>query len=154
RRCAAAAIDSPRRADRSMSPIWRQGLLAPLVLAVLALVTWPVAGVVAALVVFAVGALALLAWHLFQLDSLERWAAGPLEKPVPEGRGTWELAYAALHQRVRLRSARQRDLRLALDRFVSGAEALPDGVVVLDADDRIQWANPLAQTHLGIDLHQ
>jgi two-component system phosphate regulon sensor histidine kinase PhoR len=137
-----------------MSPIWRQGLLAPLVLAVVALLTWPIAGVVAALVVFAVGALALLAWHLVQLDALTRWAAGPLETPVPEGRGTWEVAYAALHHRVRLRSARQRDLRLALDRFVSGAEALPDGIVLLDGDDRIQWANPLAQTHLGIGLHQ
>jgi two-component system phosphate regulon sensor histidine kinase PhoR len=55
---------------------------------------------------------------------------------------------------VRLRSARQRDLRLALDRFVSGAEALPEGVVVLDVANRIQWANPRAETHLGVDLKQ
>jgi two-component system phosphate regulon sensor histidine kinase PhoR len=53
---------------------------------------------------------------------------------------------------VRLRSARQRDLRLALERFVSGAEALPEGVVVLDRANRIQWANPRAGVHLGIDL--
>jgi two-component system phosphate regulon sensor histidine kinase PhoR len=108
--------------------------------------------VVAALAVFAVGVLALLGWHLYQLDVLERWASGPLEASVPEGRGTWAIAYAALYHRVRMRSARQRDLRLALDRFVSGAEALPDGVVVLDASDRIQWTNPRAQKHLGIDL--
>ena len=73
---------------------------------------------------------------------------------MPEGRGIWALAYTALYRRVRLRSARQRDLRLALERFVSGAEALPEGVVVLDANDRIQWANPRAQAHLGIDLRQ
>jgi two-component system phosphate regulon sensor histidine kinase PhoR len=35
---------------------------------------------------------------------------------------------------------------------VSGAEALPEGVVVLDAANRIQWANPRAQLHLGIEL--
>ena len=137
-----------------MSPIWRRGLLAPLGLAVLALLTWPIAGGLAALAVFGVGALGIIAWHLFQLDTLARWASGPLEAPVPEGRGSWAAAYGALHHRVRMRSARQRDLRLVLDRFVSGAEALPDGVVVLDAGDRIQWANPRAQTHLGIDMRQ
>ncbi len=98
------------------------------------------------------GSVAILAWHLWQLDALARWAGGELEDPVPEGRGTWTLAYAALYRRVRLRSARQRDLRLALDRFVSGAEALPEGVVVLDAVNRIQWANPRAQAHLGLEL--
>jgi two-component system phosphate regulon sensor histidine kinase PhoR len=135
-----------------MSPILLRGLLAPLAVVAVSLLVWPLAGVVAALVVLAIGALAVLGWHLYQLDALGRWASGPLETPVPEGQGTWALAYGALYRRVRLRSALQRDLRLALDRFVSGAEALPDGVVVLDGADRIQWANPRAQTHLGIDL--
>ena len=135
-----------------MSPILQRGLLAPLAVGALALLAWPLAGGAAALTVLALGALALLGWHLYQLDALARWAGGPLDTSVPEGRGTWALAYAALYRRVRLRSALQRDLRLALDRFVSGAEALPDGVVVLDKADRIQWANPRAQLHLGIDL--
>jgi two-component system phosphate regulon sensor histidine kinase PhoR len=137
-----------------VSPIWRRGLVAPLAVALLALAVWPIAGGAAALAVLAIGAIALVIWHLVQLDALARWAGGPLEEPVPEGRGTWAVAYAALYRRVRLRSARQRDLRLALDRFVSGAEALPEGVVVLDAANRIQWANPRAETHLGVDLRQ
>ena len=118
----------------------------------LALAVGVVEGVAAALAVTAVGALAIIAWNLLQLSALARWASGPVEVAVPEGRGTWALAYAALYHRVRLRSARQRDLRLALDRFVSGATALPEGVVVLDADDRIEWANPRAEAHLGLDL--
>jgi two-component system phosphate regulon sensor histidine kinase PhoR len=138
----------------TVSPIWRRGLIAPLAVALLALAVWPIAGGAAALGVLALGAIALVIWHLVQLDALARWAGGPLEEPVPEGRGTWAIAYAALYRRVRLRSARQRDLRLALDRFVSGAEALPEGVVVLDAANRMQWANPRAETHLGVDLRQ
>jgi two-component system, OmpR family, phosphate regulon sensor histidine kinase PhoR len=137
-----------------MSPIWFRGLVAPVVVAVLTGLAWFFAGTGAALAVLAVGALAIIGWHLAQLSGLVRWAAGPFEAPVPEGRGTWGLAYAALYRRVRVRSARQRDLRLALDRFVSGAEALPEGVVVLGANDRIQWANPRAEAHLGIDLAQ
>ena len=137
-----------------MTPIWRRGLVAPLVVGLAALLAWPLAGGSVALAVLAVGALAIILWHLAQLDALARWASGALEAPVPEGRGTWAVAYSTLYRRVRLRSARQRDLRLALDRFVSGAEALPEGVVVLDAANRIQWANPRAQTHLGIELRQ
>jgi two-component system, OmpR family, phosphate regulon sensor histidine kinase PhoR len=135
-----------------VNPIWLRGLVAPVLVMALALAVGVVDGVAAALAVIAVGALAIIAWNLFQLDALARWASGPVEVPVPEGRGTWALAYAALYHRVRLRSARQRDLRLALDRFVSGARALPEGVVVLDADDRIEWANPRAEAHLGLDL--
>jgi two-component system phosphate regulon sensor histidine kinase PhoR len=137
-----------------MSPIWVRGLVIPGMVAVLTGLGWLLGGVGAAFAVLAVGALAVIGWHLLQLAGLVRWAAGPFETPVPEGRGTWALAYAALYRRVRLRNARQRDLRLALERFVSGAEALPEGVVVLDANDRIQWANPRAEAHLGIDLAQ
>jgi len=135
-----------------VSRIWLRGLIVPLVVAAVALLGWVLAGAVVALALLAVGMLGVAAWHIVQLDALARWAASPLEEAVPEGRGTWAIAYAALYRRVRLRSARQRDLRLALDRFVSGAEALPEGVVVLDGANRIQWANPRALVHLGIDL--
>jgi two-component system phosphate regulon sensor histidine kinase PhoR len=42
-------------------------------------------------------------------------------------------------------------LRLALERFESGAEAMPEGVIVLDGHNRIEWANSRAGRHLGID---
>src|SRR6202521_3024066 len=135
-----------------MNLIWLRGLAAPAMIMVLALAVGLIDGVTAALTVVTVGTLAIIGWHLLQLDALARWASGPIEVPLPEGRGTWALAYAALYHRVRLRSARQRDLRLALDRFVSGARALPEGVVVLGASDRIEWANPRAEAHLGLDL--
>ena len=135
-----------------MSLVWRRGLLAPLAVVAAALVAWPVAGALAALALLSAGLLVVVIWHVRALNALTRWAGGALEEPVPEGRGTWALAYTALYRRVGLRSARQRDLRLALDRFVSGAEALPEGVVLLDGANRIRWANPRAQVHLGVDL--
>ena len=137
-----------------MTPLWLRGLAAPLLIAALSAIAWLAVGLHGAFVVAVSGLLANIAWHLWQVHSLTQWAAGPIDTPVPEGRGIWALAYAALYRRVRLRSARQRDLRLALDRFVSGAEALPEGVVVLDANDRIQWANPRAEAHLGIDVRR
>ncbi|HKE38597.1 MAG TPA: phosphate regulon sensor histidine kinase PhoR [Casimicrobiaceae bacterium] len=135
-----------------MSSIWWRGLIAPAAVAAFAILIGMLQGMTGALVVVALGSLAILGWHLWQVAVLTRWAGGDVDAPVPEGRGVWTLAYAALYRRVRLRSARQRDLRLALDRFVSGAEALPEGVVVLDRSDRVEWANPRAKAHLGLDL--
>ncbi len=141
-------------AQAPMTPLWLRGLAVPMLVGVLSATAWLASGIVAGFVIMAAGLLATIGWHLWQLHKLAEWAAGPIDASVPEGRGTWTIAYAALYRRVRERSARQRDLRLALDRFVSGAEALPEGVVVLDANDRIRWANPRAQAHLGIDLRQ
>jgi two-component system phosphate regulon sensor histidine kinase PhoR len=135
-----------------MKAILLRALVLPGALALLSILTGVIWGVAAALGVAVAGLAAILGWHFYQLGALERWAGGPVDAPVPEGRGAWGLAYDALYRRVRLRSARQRDLRLALDRFVSGAEALPEGIVVLDANNRIAWANPCSRQHFGLDL--
>jgi two-component system phosphate regulon sensor histidine kinase PhoR len=134
-----------------MSPVWLSGVVALALVALAGLVAGLSGGVGAACAVIAVGAIVVIGWHLFQLDRLLRWAAGPIDAQVPEGRGAWGRAFTALYRRMRLRSARQRDLRLALERFESGAEAMPEGVVVLDGTNRIQWANARAERHLGID---
>ncbi len=134
-----------------MSPVWLSGLAALALFALVALVAGLSGGAGAAVGVLAIGAMLVIGWHLYQLARLLRWAMGPIDAPVPEGRGAWGLAFTALYRRTRLRSARQRDLRLALERFESGAEAMPEGVVVLDANNRIEWANSRAERHLGID---
>jgi two-component system phosphate regulon sensor histidine kinase PhoR len=134
-----------------MSPVWLSGLAALALVALAALVVGLSAGIAAACGVLALGAGLAVGWHLKQLDRLLRWAAGPVDAQVPEGLGAWGQVFSALYRRMRLRSARQRDLRLALDRFESGAEAMPEGVVVLDGNNRIEWANARAERHLGID---
>ena len=52
---------------------------------------------------------------------------------------------------MRTRVAYQRDLAHTIERFQSAAEAIPDGMVVLDATNRIKWANVRAHAHLGLD---
>src|ERR1700736_3456129 len=121
-----------------MKAILPRALILPGALALLSVLTGVIWGIASALAVAVAGLTAILGWHFHQLGALERWASGPVDAPVPEGRGVWGLAYDALYRRVRLRSARQRDLRLALDRFVSGAEALPEGVVGRDATDTLE----------------
>ena len=66
---------------------------------------------------------------------------------MPEGRGTWaETFFDAASPDAACAQAMQRDLRHVIERFRKAAEAIPDGVVVLDARNRIEWANPRAQS--------
>jgi len=39
-------------------------------------------------------------------------------------------------------------------RFRAAAQALPDGVVILDRDNHIEWANATARRHLGVDARR
>jgi two-component system phosphate regulon sensor histidine kinase PhoR len=135
-----------------MTPIVRQGLIAPAIVACAAAVCGAVAGTGAALAVLAIGAAAIIGFHLWHLQQLGRWAASPLDGDVPEGRGEWATVFAAIHRGTRVRTAYERDLRQVIERFQQAAAAIPDGVVVLDAAGRIAWANPRALAQLGLDL--
>jgi two-component system phosphate regulon sensor histidine kinase PhoR len=135
-----------------LTPIVRQGLVAPVLVAAAAFASWAVAGFAAALVVLALGAGAIIAFHLWHLQQIAEWARSPLDADVPEGRAEWATAFAAIHRRTRVHRAYARDLRHVIERFQQAAAALPDGVVVLDAAGRIEWANPRALAQLGLDL--
>jgi len=135
-----------------MHPIIRQGLIAPGGVAAAAIVAWVVLGTGSALVVASIGAAAVIGFHLWQLARISDWAASALDSDVPEGRGVWAQLLAAIYRRVRIRTAYERDLRQIIDRFQQASAAIPDGIVVLDAGNRIDWANPRALAQLGLDL--
>lgn len=127
-------------------------LAAPLAVALATLVAWGAWSAEVALGVLALGAGGIVAFHLWNQALVRHWASGPLAAPVPEGRGSWRDVFTAIHKRVQARLAHQRDLRFTLNRFRRAAEAIPDGVIVLDAQNAIDWANPRACEQLGLDL--
>ncbi|MEP7063831.1 MAG: phosphate regulon sensor histidine kinase PhoR [Betaproteobacteria bacterium] len=129
---------------------WIAGLAAPAGVVVLALVAGLAFGAIPAFAVLALGLTGVIAWHLRNLARLMRWATSELDAPVPEGSGAWGALYSKIHRRVRARSAVQRDLAHTIARFQSAAEAVPDGMVVLDAQNRIRWANRRAQQQLAV----
>jgi two-component system phosphate regulon sensor histidine kinase PhoR len=134
-----------------MKPAYRKGLVAPAIAGAVTLLALPVAGPYWALGVLAASALGIIVFHLHHIQLVTDWAAGSLDDPVPAGRGTWADAFSAIYRRVRLRRAHQRDLRQVIDRFRHAAEAMPDGVLLLDAGNRIEWSNARAAALLGLD---
>ncbi len=136
----------------NVSPVVVAGVGAPVAVAVLAaLVVW-LLGAAWGLATLTVGLGAVVGVHLWQIFRLARWADAALDAPVPEAIGAWGIAYSALYRRARTRTLNHRDLATTIGRFRSAVEALPDGMVILDAANRVEWANARAQAHLGLDL--
>ncbi len=97
-------------------------------------------------------ALALIALRdTLRAHHLIDWLRGSQDGDAPRARGLWgELGY-----RVE-RALRGRDRALSLERerltqFLSGIEASPNGVMLLDAADQIDWCNSVAAQHFGLD---
>jgi two-component system phosphate regulon sensor histidine kinase PhoR len=99
----------------------------------------------------AAGLLGHLFWHTRHLARLQRWLANPLPGQVPEGAGIWDEVLAALHRLERDAAKRERGLVDALARMRRAVQALPDGVVVLDGANRIEWCNRTAERQLMLD---
>jgi two-component system phosphate regulon sensor histidine kinase PhoR len=135
-----------------LNPLLAKVLVAPLVVAVVAFLAWLLWSAEVALALVAIGAAAIIGYHVYYLMQLERWAAGPIAGVVPEGRGVWRTVFSAMHRRSRTRTAHERDLVDTLERFRSAADAIPDGMIVLNPGNRIGWANRRAQVHFGFDL--
>jgi two-component system phosphate regulon sensor histidine kinase PhoR len=129
-----------------------RGLRAPVIVAVTTLIAGLAGGIDAAFVALALGAAAIIAFHLWQLHRLDAWARDAGDTDVPEGRGVFAAPFAAIYRHMRVRNAYERELRHVVDRFRQAASAMPDGIVVLDAAHRIDWANARALTQFELDL--
>jgi two-component system phosphate regulon sensor histidine kinase PhoR len=99
-------------------------------------------------------ALALLLfvlWDAVPALRFMRWLRGPMEGAAPRDPRFWgELAYR-VERALRLRDKQVAAERQRLAQFLSAIEASPNGVVLLDARDQIEWLNSVAADHLGID---
>jgi two-component system phosphate regulon sensor histidine kinase PhoR len=100
---------------------------------------------------FALASLGILFWHTRHLARLGRWLAHPLPGAVPEGQGIWEEVLAALHRLERETARREESLADGLARMRRAVQALPDGVVILDSANRIEWFNRTAEAQLQLD---
>jgi two-component system phosphate regulon sensor histidine kinase PhoR len=88
--------------------------------------------------------------QLWLVQRLIRWTACPLGTPTPSGSGAWGAVFDALHRRSRLASVEREQATQELARFRRAAEALPDGVIILDGRRTIEWMNLQAEACLGL----
>nr|DAI86741.1 MAG TPA: phosphate regulon sensor protein [Caudoviricetes sp.] len=92
----------------------------------------------------------LLVWHFWNLLQLSWWLWVDRSMTPPPGHGSWEPLLYGLHQMQMRNKKRRRELGSLIKRFRSGAESLPDAVVLTTAEGMIFWCNGLAQQLLGL----
>lgn len=79
------------------------------------------------------------------------WLRGSQEGDAPRDAGLWgELGYR-VERAIRSREHAAAVERERLAQFLSAIEASPNGVMLLDAGDQIDWCNSLAADHFGLD---
>lgn len=130
--------------------VWARTILALSVTALLAFVVNAFFGPGWALALASVGVLLVLRHHLSNISLLLRWLRDPT-RPVPDGSGVWEVVSSSLYRMVRTNNAEREALTQALARFRSAGTAMPDGVVILDENNHIEWCNPIAEQFFDVD---
>ena len=94
---------------------------------------------------------AILAIQFRQRQRLRQWLRNPEQADLPDGLGAWRDIFLSLHRWRKEEHRGQQALQSELERFRQATQALPDGVVLLDADGRIEWLNETACRQFSLD---
>jgi two-component system phosphate regulon sensor histidine kinase PhoR len=87
-----------------------------------------------------------------RLSVLSAWLDAPESAESPDARGAWGEVFLKLSRRFRHNAHRLDNVEGALASFRNAMDAVPDGLVIVDAHHQIQWSNRAAAVHLGIHL--
>ncbi|WP_148716969.1 phosphate regulon sensor histidine kinase PhoR [Chitinolyticbacter meiyuanensis] len=131
--------------------LWLRSIIYYLAITLISLFVGGIAGAESGLTLACVLLGLSVCFHLYNLGRLYRWMQHPRVDNVPTSFLLWQDVFDKLYEQVRNQRKNQDKLANTLERFTSAGEALPDGVIILDEFDRIEWCNQAATQHLAID---
>ncbi|ARP75095.1 MULTISPECIES: phosphate regulon sensor histidine kinase PhoR [Bordetella] len=131
--------------------IWLRTLFMIAFWAVTALLAQWLIGDPAGWLLFGAAMAVMLLWRSWRLHLVSRWAHDPDSAP-PAAVGPWDDILAPLYRYTRARARELAETRETMQSMLAAAQALPDGVVTLNEDFQIDWANRMARRHLGLRL--
>src|ERR1700716_1955060 len=115
---------------------------------------WFFLGPVAGLTVGLLGMAALVVMQLHYLYRLSGWLANPESYKLPDGWGAWTDIFSELYRLPPDDERNRTELTEWLARFRQAMSLLPDGVVIMDDVLFLEWCNPAAERHLGLNLER
>ncbi len=121
---------------------------------VFAAILWGVFSATVALAFMLVLVLAIMAFRARQLYKLGLWLNDPQLETIPEADGLWDDVFSSLYRMVKLHNQTKQELAEELQHIEQATAALPEGVLILNEANRIEWCNPLAQLHFGLDAER
>lgn len=93
---------------------------------------------------------ALVVVQLNYLYRLAGWLDNPDSAKLPDGWGAWTDIFSRLYRLRRGDEKNRTELTEWLARFRQAMSLLPDGVVIMDDVLFLEWCNPAAERHLGL----
>ena len=96
------------------------------------------------------GLLAWFVWDQGQLNRLQNWLSAVETERDPPSLGPWGELSARIRRLLRNRDRVIEDERHRLQEFLSALQASPNGVMLLNEQDRIEWCNQTAASQCGL----
>jgi len=131
---------------RASLPLW-YGALAALAL-------WGMFSAAVALSFMLILLLVVMLYRATQLYKLGVWLQDPRLETIPEADGLWDEVFSKLYRMVKQHNQTKKDLAEELQHIEQATAALPEGVAILNVENRIEWCNPLAQQLFDLDPEQ
>jgi two-component system, OmpR family, phosphate regulon sensor histidine kinase PhoR len=127
-----------------------RSLLALAALLVAAGVLGLVHSPVSAALLLALALAAVVVFHHGHLARLNHWAALPRQREVPDGFSSWRGPLERIARFMKQEASERAEMAAELERVHAAVDLLPDGLVVLDRYNHVQWSNRAAQQLHGI----
>jgi two-component system phosphate regulon sensor histidine kinase PhoR len=110
----------------------------------------------------AAGALVWLVIDSFFINRLLRWlrteqnndTPAVMAGSAPSLPGVWGEVADRTRRLLKNRDQQYQESQARLDEFLAAMQASPSGVVLLDAQGRIEWCNQMASQHFGFDAQR
>jgi len=90
--------------------------------------------------------------QLRSMYQLSLWLDNPEQVRLGDGWGSWTEIFAKLYRLRRDDERSRNELAEWLSRFRLAMNQLPDGVVIMDDVLFLEWCNPVAEQHLGLNM--
>jgi two-component system phosphate regulon sensor histidine kinase PhoR len=119
-------------------------------LAATVLVLWFLTSAALALIFASFTLLIYLIHHLRNLHALNKWLQNPEPSQTPQGSWGWGSSFDTLYRLIQAQTQSRRELSGMLGRFEQAAQAMPDGIILLNDSNQIEWCNPVAEQQFGL----
>jgi two-component system phosphate regulon sensor histidine kinase PhoR len=95
--------------------------------------------------------LLVLVYQLWHTSKLSEILLAPGDSEVPRSFGIWGEIYYRLNKLVKAWSDQVAEVGQQHQRFIQAIQASPNGVVMLNEDDKVEWCNAIAEEHFGLN---
>lgn len=95
-------------------------------------------------------ALGIIGWQIYRLNLLYTWMQSPRKHSMVDSSGQVYLLHRLIARSKAQNAKRKRKLSTYVTQFRRAVSALPDAIVLIDQNGKIEWANTNAKDVLGI----